>query len=279
MTSNHLHDDAIPAAVLDGIGRFLTRSCGFDTTSYKDAYVRRRIAIRVRSTLSPSPEAYLDLLFQDPDEPDMLLKVLKIHVSQFFRNPATFDRLRSDVLPQAFAQAGPEGHGPLSVWSVGCAGGEEPYSVALLIHRYFPREWARAGLMIEATDMDDAILEKARKGAYRAERLADVPEEMKSRYFTERDGRYHLSAEIRDMVAFRRSDIVQPGEFIPADLILCRNVLIYLERWQQLRIIDGFAESLRPGGFLVLGRSETILPEQRNRFETVSASERIYRRR
>ena len=280
MSNNHLRDDPvlITAGVLEEIGRHLLMQRNFHISSYKDAYVKRRIGIRIRTTSSQSIEAYLDLLLHDENELDMLLKVLKIHVSQFFRNPSTFEKLHLQILPEVFALKGREGRDALMIWSVGCARGEEPYSVAMMVHRHFGEEWKAGRITIEATDVDAGILEKARRGTYRAERLVDVPEEMRNRYFTKKDGRYHLSSEIRDMVNFRQSDLSRPNDFIPSDLILCRNVLIYFERWQQLRITGGFEEYLRPGGFLVLGQGETVLHEHKRSFETVCPTERIYRR-
>ncbi len=267
----------ISADAFDMIGRMLKSLRGFNIAIYKDKCIRRRIAIRIRATRCLSAEEYCQLLVENEAEVDHLLKVLTIHVSQFYRNQSTFEKLRKDILPPLFARSEQEGGDWLKVWSVGCSSGEEPYTIALILKNFFGAETVRKKVSILATDVDAGIIEVARKGIYGAERIVEVPQPILKRFFRAHDGTYHLAQEIKEMVTFRQGDLFYAGSYQESDLILCRNVLIYFERWQQEKIISGFADALRKGGILVLGKSEALFGESRKRFQTVCPVERIYR--
>ncbi len=249
----------------------------FNLDIYKDKCIRRRIAIRIRATRCQSAEQYVELLRKNPVEPDLLLKVLTIHVSQFFRNSPTFEKMRSEIIPYLLTLRETDGRERLTFWSVGCASGEEPYSIALLLKEFFPNEALRERVTILATDVDPIILESARAGVYGEERLVELPGQLRERWFRKEDGKYHLLPEIKDMVDFRKSDLFDRDSFPECDLILCRNVLIYFERMQQEKVLNGFADVLCKGGILIVGKSETLFGTIRSRFETICPVERIYR--
>lgn len=260
----------------DAILDLLRRHRQFDLGQYKDRCVRRRIAKRLRVCRATSVAAYLELLEQNADEIDALLATLSIHVSQFFRNPDTFVVLERDILPRLCREVRAAGRGQLRLWSVGCAGGEEPYSLALLIDELAPQ-----GLEVEilATDISRPVIEAASEGLFEASRVTEVPPPVLEKYFRPEDGRYRLDARIRQMVRFQRHNIMTAGDCPAADLILCRNVLIYFSRPEQERILQRFAAALPPFGVLVLGRAETLVGPVREQFEGIFPVERIYRRR
>jgi chemotaxis protein methyltransferase CheR len=268
----HISDEAF-----DLIRTTLKKSSGFDLDIYKDKCIRRRIAIRVRATRCRTAEDYGELLRQSSDENAALLKVLTIHVSQFFRNPSTFEKLKSEVLPYLLERRGHGGKETLTLWSVGCAGGEEPYSLAMILKDYLAQTGKRGGVRILATDVNANILDAARQGVYGEERLAEVKERERGRWFRVEGGRYHLAPEIREMVAFEQGDLADTDSYPACDLILCRNVLIYFERRHQERILNRFADVLGYGGVLVMGKSETLFGAIRSRFKTICPVERIYR--
>ena len=218
---------------------------------------------------------YLERLAGDEDELDALLATLSIHVSQFFRNPDTFLALERHVLPDLCRRARAAGRGALRLWSVGCAGGEEPYSLALLVDELRP-----AGLEISilATDVSEPVLDTARDALFDPARLLEVPPAVRDRYFAGEQGRFRLDARVRAMVRFERHNVMTATEFPPADLILCRNVLIYFTREEQARILARFAAALPEGGALVLGRAETLVGPERQLFRAEFPAERIYRR-
>lgn len=257
------------------IQRLLLEQRGFRLDGYKDKCVRRRISIRIRANHCATAREYCTLLQESEVELDRLLKVLTIHVSQFYRNPPTFEKLKNEVLPSLMRRCRQE-RTPLRLWSVGCAGGEEPYTLAMVLRDLMPF-FPGTDVEIVATDIEAQVLAAARQGSYVEERLAELPPPFRDAYFTPEAGRYKLKSEILQMVSFHQADMFDTDAYEECDLILCRNVLIYFERVQQERIIRNFARVLRPGGILVLGKSETLFGENRRLFQTICPVERIYR--
>jgi len=247
---------------------------GFDLDSYKDRCIKRRIAARIRQLGFPHISGYVACLAMQPTEQLALLEALTIHVSQFFRNPTTFMVLEKKILP-ALLRTRPAGR-ELRLWSAGCAMGEEPYSLALLCDELCnsPEQ-----ITIYATDISNDILKKARQGRYEPHRVAEVPDSVLKRYFTLEEGFYRLNDRLRKRVRFFHNDILNDRPFHRVDLILCRNMLIYFSPPQQEHILKTFAAALVAGGYLVLGRSETMISETRELFECVNAAERIYRKK
>lgn len=267
----------ISDAEFETIRLALAEHTGFRLEGYKDKCVKRRITMRIRTTQCHSAAEYLFLLQQNAQEVENLCRVLTIHVSHFFRNPPTFRKLAEEVLPDIFCRAIAEKRDCVTIWSVGCATGEEPYSVALILKDRFSDYLSRLRVEIIGTDLDDRVLDNARNGVYGTERLAEVPDEMLQRYFHKSGECYRLAEEIRGMVTFCRADLFSDPPYRGCDLILCRNVLIYFERPQQEAILTAFASALQDNGLLVLGKSETLVGEARKRFRTVCPTERIYR--
>lgn len=267
--------DELPDAIFEAIIEQLRTRRQFDLGAYKDRCIRRRIAKRLRNSGAPDFAGYLARLADDEDELDALLATLSIHVSQFFRNPDTFLALERHVLPDLFRLVRAAGRRELRIWSVGCAGGEEPYSLALLVDELSP-----AGLKVDilATDVSEPVLENAREALYEPARLAEVPPPVLACYFTADGERFRLIERVRTRVRFEQHNVMTSAVFPQADLILCRNVLIYFTREEQARILARFAAALPEGGVLVLGRAETLVGRERLLFRTEFPTERIYRR-
>jgi len=247
----------------------------FDLGQYKDRCIRRRIAKRLRFCQVTNFTAYMKHLEMDSDELDTLLATISIHVSQFFRNPDTFRILEQIILPDLCRRARAAGRNQLTLWSAGCASGEEPYSLALLVDDMAVND---LDICILATDISEPVLETARNGVFDALRLKEVPAAVIDKYFRIVNGNYQLIEHIRDKVAFRRHNIMTASDFPRADLVLCRNVLIYFTRAEQDRILARFIEALPEDGALVLGRSETMPDNSRDHFRSEFPVERIYRR-
>jgi chemotaxis protein methyltransferase CheR len=264
-----------PEAEFREVCRILLAKRDFDLAMYKDSCIKRRIALRVRARGFSEARPYLALLEREEAELDALLAALTIHVSQFFRNPSTFALLERQILPELLRRVQAEGRRTLRLWSVGCASGEEPYSLALLLQELAP---PGLELSILGTDISAAILETARQGLYEPARLAEVPAAVRERYFTPEGRGFRLAGSIRRLVHFKLHNMLTAPEFPRADLILCRNVLIYFSREEQERILQRFAAALPVGGILVLGKAEMLLGESRRLFSTECAGERIYRR-
>jgi chemotaxis protein methyltransferase CheR len=271
MVTMRVCEHEVPPAVFDRIGRIMQAHSGFRLDGYKDKCVKRRINIRMRALQTPCSEAYCELLAADPEEQEQLLRVLTIHVSHFFRNPSTFEKLSCEILPKLVHQR--QG---LRMRSVGCAAGEEPYSLAILLREHFAEFVSAGRISIQGSDVDAATLDGARKALYHPDRLAEVAPELLARWFTPEGGGFRLHPEIRSLVEFRREDLNTPPPVEQCDLILCRNVLIYFERGRQETILNGFADALAGGGILVLGKSESLFGTARSRFKTICPVERIY---
>lgn len=263
---------------LTEIGTILSMWRNFNMSAYKDKCMKRRVSIRMRSTQCHDASEYCSLLRHSPLELDMLQKALTIHVSQFFRNPSMFEKLRIEVLPSLFDACISSGTGTLQALCLGCAGGEEPFSLAILLCEHFSKEMRAVQAVIQGTDIDADTLRFAQQAEYIDDRLKEVPAELKNRYFRPNGSRFHLVPEIRHMVTFLQGDITSTAAYTPSNLVLCRNTLIYFTRPDQENILHGIADILPPGGILVLGKSETLVGDVRRRFEAVCPVERIYRR-
>ena len=270
--SLEIGDDALAE-----ISMILEMRRNFSMSVYKDKCMKRRVAIRMRSCRCHDAAEYCNLLRQSEQELDQLKKTLTIHVSQFFRNPSMFEKLQSVVFPYLFQAAHASGD-RLRFWSLGCAGGEEAYSLGIILKEFFTRELLRTPVEIMAFEIDADILQAAERAEYNEDRLKDLPDVMRERYFVPNGPRLQLAAEIKGMVTFHQQNIMDVGTFEPCRLILCRNTLIYFARPDQEKILRGIAHILPAGGILVLGKSETLVGDVRKYFTTVCPVERIYRR-
>ncbi|MBA3658311.1 MAG: protein-glutamate O-methyltransferase CheR [Gemmatimonadales bacterium] len=269
---------AIDESGFVALTRAVSTRAGLALGAYKEKCVQRRIAVRMRACGVHTYGDYLALLEQTPAELDRLTDTLTINVTRFFRNAETWHAVRAIVLPALGREPG----SGLRAWSAGCSSGEEPYSLAVLAAQWLEEreDWPALGrLQIDATDIDRASLQRAEQGWYRPETVADVPPELLTRHFTMDGDGFRVNETLRSRVRVRRVDLnLQPPLRQDYDLILCRNVLIYFDRATQERLCRVFDGALAPGGYLVLGKVETLFGEVRDRFTLVDARERIYRR-
>lgn len=256
----------------------ITRDSGFRCASYKDKCLRRRIAVRMRAKGAFTTSEYAGVLDTDPREYERLLRSLTVNVTKFFRNPETYSAVETAVIPQLWG-SNPNG---IRVWSAGCASGEEPYSVAILLHKHAAEtrtEQRLNDVQVVGTDIDDEVLGEAERGFYAESSLVDTPLALRDRYFPQVAGLRSIVPEVKQLVRFQCDDLLAfrpPVEDV--QLILCRNVIIYFEREAQDRLFAEFHRVLAPGGFLVLGKVETLLGESRSLFRPVNARERIFQK-
>jgi chemotaxis methyl-accepting protein methylase len=224
--------------------------------------LKRRIAVRMRARGVHTYDDYSKLLDTDAREYQELLDALTINVTKFYRNPETWTALRPHV--ERLAR---ERGGALRIWSAGCASGEEPYTIAVLL-----AETGTAG-SIDATDIDRLSLERTRQARYPDTAFSEMPAQLRRRYFE--DDR--PVAAVRDLVRVQAHDLTrQPPPRPPYDLIVCRNVVIYFERQAQERLFQVFVDALTPGGVLLLGKVETLFGPARERLRLLDPRERIY---
>ena len=262
---------------LDALLDHVRTQSGIDFNQYKRPTIMRRLQRRMAATGAITIDDYMHYLQQHADESGRLVASFLINVTEFFRDPAFFEHVREHVLPDVIARAREEPGHELRIWSAGCATGEEPYSVAILLAELLGDEVDRLSVRIFATDVDTDAVTFARRGIYPAAALATVPDALRARYFVPVEDGYEITKLVRGLVVFGEHDLGQRAPFPHIDLVLCRNVLIYFTSELQKRALQLFAFALRDGGYLVLGNAETPSPLARY-FVSVHPHFKIYRR-
>lgn len=261
-----------PLPRLGAILEVLRQRTGTDFSCYRPATIARRVRNRMLSVGIDCCGRYLERLRTDAGEAMLLLGRITIKVSRFYRNAATFDRLRADVFPELAGRAGVQ---PLRVWSAGCGCGEEAYTLAMLLEE--------AGLpgQVHATDIDPAALAVARAGLYGSAAVEELPVELGQRFLTRVGAdQYQVVAPVRARVRFSHHDLSVAGPVAaPVDLLCCRNVLIYFDRPVQQQALWRLRTALAPGGFLCLGEAEWPMPDLAATLEPLGHNARIFRAR
>ncbi len=261
--------------VLRGILERVSRQASIDFRPYKTSTILRRIGRRMTVTRNRTMQEYSEYLQAHPEEIGELVKSFLINVTQFFRDPDAFDYLRSDILPKLITQAR-ESDRVLRFWTAGCASGEEPYSLAMLLTELLGAELSEWSVKIFATDLDEAAISFARRGLYSENLVKGIPAEYRDRFFERVDHGYRISKTLRQMVIFGQQDLSRSAPFPRINLVLCRNVLIYFTPELQEYVLNQFAFSLSPGGYLFLGKAETVRPAQ-SFYELINKHWKVYR--
>jgi two-component system CheB/CheR fusion protein len=242
---------------LQRIFAMLRAASGVDFTHYKLPTIKRRLQRRMVLHKITSIDQYLKYLQRFPNEVSALYRDLLIHVTRFFREPESFKALMMVVIPALLAnRQGAEDS--IRIWTPGCATGEEPYSIAMLLLEALGDSTSNTPIQVFATDIADTAIEHARAGVYPESIASDVSPERLRRFFVRVDGSYRISKTVRDLCVFARQDLARDAPFSRIDLIVCRNVLIYLSVALQKRLMTVFHYALKPNGFLMLGAAETV---------------------
>ncbi|TET78867.1 MAG: protein-glutamate O-methyltransferase CheR [Candidatus Cloacimonadota bacterium] len=257
--------------------RMMIEKLGFFPERYKKRPLKRRIAVRMRYNRINSYLEYAKLLERDTKEQRLLHKTLTINVSKFFRNYETFGKIEEVVLPQILRENERKG-GLIKVWCAGCATGQESYTIAMLLDKFLSERQSSAQFSVIGTDIDNDSLNTARIGCYRNEVFDETPEYFLNMYF-KKDEKICVLDKIKEKVRFVRFDIEEENiELKELDLVLFRNVLIYMEKTFQEKILSMIYNRLNEKAFLVLGKVEYLVGEAKSLFNTVDSRERIYRK-
>jgi two-component system CheB/CheR fusion protein len=259
-------------AYFERILEHLQETRGFDFTAYKRATLLRRLSKRMQAVGVATFEAYLDYIQVHQDEFAALFNTILINVTSFFRDPEVWDHVAGHVLPALIQKQ----QGPIRVWSAGCAGGHEPYTVAMLLAEQIGIDGLRERVKIYATDVDDEALAEGRTAIYSSRQVASVPAPLLDKYFDRAGANYAVQRELRRAVIFGRHDLVQDAPISRVDLLLCRNTLMYFNTEAQSRILARFFFSLNPGGYLLLGRAELLFSHAAT-FTAVDLKRRLFR--
>ncbi|MEY7847861.1 protein-glutamate O-methyltransferase CheR [Natrarchaeobius sp. A-rgal3] len=255
---------------------FVEDELAFATSHYNDSYLDRRVSSRMRRTRSETYGEYFELLRGDPDEQTALLEAMSINVTGFFRNPDVWAGIRTVLRNVAGS------NDEIRIWSAPCADGREPYSLSMLV-RDDP-EIDASSVRILGTDISEPALETARRGVYTESRTVDVREQLEfldeyDRYVdVGDDSTYRIREETKRNVTFERHDLINDDAKSGFDLIVCRNLFIYIDNEYKQPMLETIARSLRPNGYLVIGKAETIPPNLNSAFAVRDARLRIYQR-
>lgn len=233
------------------VKRKIRQLTSLNLDNYAETQMMRRLDGYIRRTSTASVAQYCQRLENDAVELSKLQDFLTINVSEFFRDAAHFDVLKGTVLPELLKR-----NRRLNIWSAGCSNGAEVYSVAMLLDQLS----GHAGHRFLATDIDRNILLQAQNGGpYKGADVRNVPKALLDKYFTAENGIYRFSSPIRQEVVFKRQDLTSGIFETGFDLIICRNVVIYFTGEAKKKLKDRFVESLKPGGILFIGATETVL--------------------
>ncbi len=267
-----------PANTIEGIFSLLRQKTRHDFSLYKPSTLNRRIERRMAIHGMASVGEYVPFLRQNPQEIDLLFKELLIGVTSFFRDPSVWQYMLDTALPAMLARRGSQTK--FRAWVAGCSTGEEAYTLAILFSEAMLRqpEHQSCSLQIFASDLSPDAIATARAGRYPGTIRASMQAEYLARYFTDQEGGLVVSKAIRDMVLFAQHDVVLDPPFTRLDLLSCRNLLIYFDATLQRRLLPLYHYSLRTGGLLLLGSSETVGSFSKL-FEPVDSKLRLYLRR
>ncbi len=262
------------------IVRYLSHEKAINVHSFKENYLKRRIYFRAQALRLSNIEDYWHYLISNESEVEKFRDVLTINVTSFFRNPEVFETLKRHVIPHILEQKKAMGERFIKILSIGCASGEEPYSVAILLKENFAEEIKTVKPYILGIDFDKKSIILANTGIYEVQKVSGLPETIKKKYFAIIDERrYKISDEIKNMVIFRQEDIFMKDLRKYWDIVFCRNVLIYIKPQSQEQLLNCIISSCRTGSYLVLGKSEGLVGKLRSHFFAKYPKERIYVKR
>ena len=247
---------------------------GEDFSYYKPKTIIRRIERRISVNQIQDTDEYIELLRHSKQECEILAKEFLIGVTQFFRDREAYEPLEQGVIPKLFSPEGSDK--PIRIWSAACSTGEEAYSIAILCKEYLERHDIQADLKIFATDLDKEAVKFAGLGSYPESIVSDVSQERLQRFFLKKHESYQVNEDLRQMVIFSHHNVLTDPPFSNIDLIICRNLLIYLKPDMQQKVLGLFQYSLSDGGYLLLGSSESLSGVS-DAFETIHSKWKIFK--
>jgi chemotaxis methyl-accepting protein methylase len=237
--------------------------------------IKRKVERRVADVGLSDFKEYLLTVKKDSEEQHLLSKILKVTISRFFRDKEVFDTLTQSIVPDLLKEDSSE----LRIWCIGCASGEEPYSLALLWQEKFEQTWPQVHLSILATDIDGNLLERAKEGTYKKSSLKEVPEGTVKNFFKKEGEFYILDRTIRERVEFKRHDILRQEPFLGMDIVLCRNLAFtYFSKERQIEVLRKIVASLKEKRDLVIGKDENLPLTYPTLFVPVFPNEKIYQK-
>jgi chemotaxis protein methyltransferase CheR len=262
--------DVFEKAAFERLKKMVNDKIGLNCNGYREEYVRRRFDIRLKETGTLTYSKYVNYLNKNPGEFDLLLKNLAINYTTFFRDPDVYAFLEKNIFPTLFVQP------TVRIWSAGCSSGQEPYSLAMLALKLIEQRQYNCKVTIFASDVDRETLADAVRGVYGANNLEGVERWMISKYFLKEGNLFRVKDSVKALVKFGVHDLMKQFAYQNLDLVLCRNVMIYFSREGQQHIHMNIFNVLRPGGYFVMGKTESLSGEPAKRFKPLDIQCRVH---
>ncbi len=271
--------EAYDEIFLTAVMRHLFQTRGIDLTGYSQSFVYRAIRKRIGRSDSADQNDYLRKLTSSEDETNQLLSALSINVTEFFRDKGAFEAFTECVI-RPLIQTKSGANSILRVWSAGCATGQEVYTIAMcLLEEQRKLRGQPPMLSVVGTDISTQAIAKGKSGVYTREEVRGVPEKLLRDYFVKTAGGYEVSEKLGKITRFQRENLLDNPEQKHFDAVVCRNVLIYFSRAMHDKVAMNLYHALRQGGYLMLGRTETLMGAPRGVFEVVNLENRILRKK
>lgn len=255
-------DETISYSDLTPIRDLIAETSGLYFDEKKAYFIEKRIARRIRATNTQNAKNYYRLLKlgENPDELKTLIASLTTNETYFFRYIPQLESFAEEALPLVCEAKSDKNDNTLNIWSAGCASGEEAYTLLILVREHL-KNFSGWRVSIYGTDIDQAILEKAKRGIYEKRSIKDVPKDKLEKYFVEKEGKYQVIQELRDSIDFSYLNLMDRRamrNFGEMDFVFCRNVLIYFDDNARKQVVNSIYDTLKPGGFIFLGHSESV---------------------
>lgn len=243
---------------------FIYEQSGIYIADNRKYLLENRLANRLKAlNLKGFGEYYYYLKYDiaRQKELDRLFEVITTNETSFYRNPPQIEVFQKNVLPDVISRLRSRGQKSLHIWSAGCSTGEEPYTLAIILHEVLKTEMPAWRIKITANDISESVLKTAERGVYNEYTMRTTPPEIIARYFDKKDGNYQVKPELKKLVSFTHlnlNDRNQLKRIERSQIVFCRNVIIYFDDEMKKRVISGFYDNLMPGGYLLIGHSESL---------------------
>jgi len=253
----------IDAKSFRNLSKIIYERSGIHVMEGKEYLLENRLANRLKVNNCKSFEEYDYFLRYEPGgekEITQMVECITTNETYFFREKSHFTMLREEILPQLIAKKRTSGNPTIRIWSAASSTGEEPYTISILVEE-MKKELSGVRVEILASDINNSVIRAARRGIYGDNTVRHVPPDIRMRYFRKIDGRYHLDERIKSRVRFARLNLVDENRLrivAGMDIIFCKNVLIYFDLAAKKKVVDSLYDSLLPGGYLLIGKSEAL---------------------
>jgi len=250
---------------------------GLEWRAFRRRGIKRKLEQRIAAWGLAHYDEYSIRIRNDPEERVHLSEILTVTISRFYRDKKVFDFLEQFIIP-AIIQNKQE-VGEFKIWSIGCANGEEPFSLSMLWKTSFENNFHDIHFQILATDINEALLERAKNGRYRESSLKEVPGEIRRKFFRAEDGFYLIDRSARENIVFSRHDILHEEPFPGIDLVCCRNLAFtYFSKESQVKVLKKIFQSLNEVGYLIIGKDEALPLTYPTLFVPISSTEKVYQK-